>query len=89
VAVLTRRSLELRVPFLDHELAEYVFALPGNFKLQNQQGKLVLREAVKDLLPLATIVRDKTGFDMPMSVWMAGPLRQIVEETLALPEAYE
>lgn len=86
-AMSMKHSLELRVPFLDHELAEFVFALPGSFKLRNREGKLVLKDAVKDLLPLAIMNRAKEGFDMPMSAWIAGPLSHIIEETLALPEA--
>jgi asparagine synthase (glutamine-hydrolysing) len=86
-AMSMSHSLELRVPFLDHKLAEFAYALPGSFKLRNQQGKLVLKEAMKDLLPQATIERAKVGFDMPMSAWIAGPLRNIMDETLELPEA--
>lgn len=86
-ALSMSHSLEVRVPFLDHKLAEFVFALPGEFKLQNQEGKIVLKEAVKDLVPPATLTRTKATFDMPMSEWMAGSLHYYIEETLDLPEA--
>jgi len=86
-ALSMSHSLEVRVPFLDHKLAEFAFALPGEFKMQNQEGKIVLKEAVKDLVPPATLTRTKATFDMPMSAWMAGSLHYYIEETLDLPEA--
>ncbi len=87
-AVSMSQSLELRVPFLDHKLAEFVFALPPSYKMHMHDGKIVLREAMRDLPPGIVLTRRKACFDLPMSNWMAGPLSKAVTETLQAPEAY-
>jgi asparagine synthase (glutamine-hydrolysing) len=62
-------GVELRVPFLDHELAEWTWRLPSNRKLHNGVGKQLLREAVRDLLPPTLISRPKFGFPVPIQKW--------------------
>lgn len=86
-AVSMGQSLEMRVPFLDHELAEFVFALPGGLKQGENAGKLVLRESMKGFLPESVLSRQKVGFDVPMSEWISGPLAIQVRESLSSPEA--
>ena len=88
-------SLELRVPFLDHELVEYVLGLPASVKKKYPGVKGLLVEACRDLLPPAVYDRPKAGFVLPMKHWMAGPLAEFVdeglEETVArhlLPEGF-
>ena len=65
-------SREVRLPFLDHELVEFIFSLPSNFKIRNGWTKWLLRETMKDKLP-AEIVwrRDKTGFEPPQQQWLS------------------
>lgn len=75
-------SLELRVPFLDHELVEYVLGLPEAAKKRFPGTKGLLVEACKDLLPPSVYRRPKAGFVLPMKVWMLGPLASFVEEGL-------
>lgn len=75
-------SLELRVPFLDHELVEYVLGLPGAVKKQYSGVKGLLVEAYRDLLPRSVYDRPKSGFVLPMREWMRGPLESFVEEGL-------
>lgn len=60
-------SLEARVPFLDHELVEYVVGLPAELKTDGYKG--VLSRAVADLVPRRTRERSKHGFDVPVSTW--------------------
>jgi asparagine synthase (glutamine-hydrolysing) len=64
-------SREIRLPFLDHELVEFVFSLPANFKIRNGWTKWLLRETIKNKLP-AEIAwrRDKTGFEPPQKHWL-------------------
>lgn len=88
-------SLELRVPFLDHELVEYVLGLPAAAKKRYPGTKGLLVEACRDLLPPSVYRRPKTGFVLPMKVWMLGPLASFVAEGLRetvsrhlLPEAF-
>lgn len=75
-------SLELRVPFLDHELVEYVLGLPAASKKKGAHIKSLLVEACRDLLPPSVYNRTKRGFVLPMRNWMLGPLRSFVEEGL-------
>lgn len=88
-------SLELRVPFLDHELVEYVLGLPEEAKKRYPGPKGLLVEACRDLLPPSVYQRPKAGFVLPMKVWMRGPLASFVEEGLRetisrrlLPQAF-
>lgn len=86
-------SLELRVPFLDHELVEFVLGLPRSAKKRFGPGKGLLIEAFRDLLPPAVYQRPKQGFELPMRKWMKGPLQGFVEDGLQgvtnyLPEAF-
>ncbi len=65
-------SLESRVPFLDHELVEWVVRLPDEWKLKGRTTKRVLREAMKGLLPESIITRPKMGFPVPFGTWVRG-----------------
>ena len=67
-------SLELRVPFLDLELIEYVLSLPQREKKRYGGVKGLLVEACRDLLPEQVYDRPKMGFALPMDAWMRGPL---------------
>jgi asparagine synthase (glutamine-hydrolysing) len=73
-------SLEMRVPFLDHELVEYVLGLPAAAKKRYSGVKGLLVEACRDLLPASVYDRPKSGFVLPMRQWMAGPLTAFVED---------
>lgn len=76
-------SLEVRVPFLDHELLEYAARVPAHYKLHGMERKYVLREAVRSLLPESFFERRKMGFSPPMTVWFRGELKSFVEDTLS------
>jgi asparagine synthase (glutamine-hydrolysing) len=73
-------SLEVRCPFLDHHLIEYAARLPSSLKLRGRESKLVLREAVADLVPEAILKRPKMGFVMPMGGWLRTHLRPLVDD---------
>ena len=68
-------SLELRVPFLDRDLIEYMLSLPAREKTRYRMMKGLLVEACKDLLPEQVYQRRKMGFALPMDAWMRGPLK--------------
>jgi asparagine synthase (glutamine-hydrolysing) len=72
-------SLEARVPLLDHKLVEFALSLPGKLKFRNGSGKWVFRQAVKDLVPPAVLVKKKQGFGVPIAEWLRGPLRHRLE----------
>jgi asparagine synthase (glutamine-hydrolysing) len=75
-------SLEMRVPFLDHELVEYVLGIPVGVKKSYPGVKGLLVEACRDLLPASVYERPKAGFVLPMKPWMLGPLASFVEDGL-------
>jgi len=63
-------SVEARVPFLDHFLVEYTVALPDHLKVSNGTTKVILREAMKDIIPEEIRTRrDKIGFFTPEQHW--------------------
>ena len=76
-------SLEVRVPFLDHTFAEFVFRLKGNTKLKARGGKVILIEAFKQYLPESLHNRPKWGFEMPIGAWLRNELRFLIEEYLS------
>ncbi len=79
-------SIESRVPFLDHRLAEFLGALPLRQKIRAGVTKFVLRKAVKGLVPEAVRCRmDKMGFVTPEEAWMREGLRPFVLGILGSP----
>lgn len=80
-------GLEVRCPFLDTELLEYVARLPPAFKARGPRLKRVLRAAVSDLLPRETMRRPKRGFGMPLDRWFREDLRAYVAGTLGARDA--
>jgi asparagine synthase (glutamine-hydrolysing) len=75
-------SIEGRMPFMDTELAKVVARLPDKFLLGGKGGKLVLREAMKGILPKDIIYRKKAGFRVPVSDWMQGPYQSFIRDHL-------
>ncbi|MFA6315896.1 MAG: asparagine synthase (glutamine-hydrolyzing) [Elusimicrobiota bacterium] len=74
-------SLEGRSPFLDHELVELVYRMPGDWKLKGLKGhKWILKEAFRDELPPSILKRGKMGFGIPQDRWFRGPLKAFWED---------
>ena len=67
-------SLEVRVPFLDHRLVEFVGRLPKGVKYTRHVPKSLLVEALSDLLPDEVVGQSKRTFTLPWDVWLRGPL---------------
>jgi asparagine synthase (glutamine-hydrolysing) len=64
-------GVEVRLPFLSHELVQFIFSLPSHYKLQNGFTKYILRESMKHLLPSSIVYRtDKIGYEPPQQQWM-------------------
>ena len=62
---------EVRLPFLSHELVEFIFSLPANFKIRNGWTKWLLRKSMEERLPSEiTWRKDKVGFEPPQKNWM-------------------
>lgn len=76
------RSLESRVPFLDHSLVEFTMDIPESWKTRNGEAKYLLKRAVEGLIPDEIIYRKKMGFGAPMSKWLEGEFGQRVEREI-------
>ncbi len=86
-AVSMWHSLEVRPVLLDHELVEFVFNLPGNYKIRNGKFKSVFVDAIKDLIPAQVWQSPKRGFEMPFVHWMDGVLNSRFAEILESDQA--
>jgi asparagine synthase (glutamine-hydrolysing) len=78
-----RHSLELRVPFVDRPLFEWIWRQPARFRDDRRHPKSVLAEAAADILPPGLLLRRKRGFTLPFPVWMRRQLRPFLEDTFA------
>jgi asparagine synthase (glutamine-hydrolysing) len=76
-------SLEVRVPFLDVPLVEYVLSLPESQKLDPRHPKSLLIKALGDLLPEGIVGQRKRTFTFPWEKWLRGPLRDRVSAGIA------
>ncbi len=72
-------SLEVRVPLLDHVLAEELAGLPRSLRMRAGRGKLLLRRIARQHLPEHIVERKKIGFTVPLARWLDGPLAPLVE----------
>jgi len=68
-------SLEVRVPFLDHNFVSWTAGLPTQEKLRGGIGKHVLKEALRPVLPNEVLFRSKMGFAVPLDLWFRGSLQ--------------
>lgn len=76
-------SVEIRSPFLDHRLVEFVATIPGGLKIKNGNVKDILKKTVAPVLPEGIINRPKEGFVMPIFHWMTEKLRDYCKTTLS------
>ncbi|HQI69502.1 MAG TPA: asparagine synthase (glutamine-hydrolyzing), partial [Bacteroidales bacterium] len=75
-------SLEVRTPFLDYRLVDYVFSLPAVYKVQGTIRKKILQDAFKDILPSEIYHRPKHGFEVPMLSWLRNELYPLINNDL-------
>jgi len=75
-------SLELRVPFLDVRLIEFIESLPGNLKLKGMTGKYLHKKACEKWLPKQVVHRKKKGFANPVEDWFRVGMKPFVDECL-------
>jgi len=78
-------SIEVRVPFLDNCLTEYVMGLPSSFKVRNGKKKFILRQALRGIVPDYVLDAKKIGFSVPYSNWLKGPLKDYMQQVLTDP----
>ncbi len=68
-------SLEVRVPFLDHDVVNLVFSMPDHYKIDATGRKRILRDAFRDVLPPELYHRPKQGFEVPLLPWFRKELK--------------
>lgn len=76
-------SLESRTPFLDPALANFLFQLPDQEKMRGFKSKIILKRLMADRLPPSIVNRPKKGFGIPLGLWLRGPLKNLLQETLS------
>lgn len=75
-------SLEVRVPFLDPDVVATAVSMPSSMKVCGGEGKVVLKDAYRGLLPDAVLHRGKMGFEVPIGEFLRGPLREMFRSTV-------
>lgn len=75
-------SLEAREPLLDHRLVEFVFSLPGEWKVHGLETKWIFKKTMERLLPQENIYRPKEGFSIPIKLWLRRELRSLLLDEL-------
>jgi asparagine synthase (glutamine-hydrolysing) len=80
-------GVEARVPFLDHELADYVMALPAAVKMEGGQPKALLKRALRGVVPDFVLDAPKMGFGVPYGRWLRGPLAGFARERIGAGRA--
>ncbi|MDP8230809.1 MAG: asparagine synthase (glutamine-hydrolyzing) [Candidatus Gorgyraea atricola] len=75
-------SLEVRSPFLDFKLAEFVSNIPVQFKIRGFEKKYILKKAVSKILPGSVVNRGKKGFSIPAGLWIRTHLKEMTMDLL-------
>jgi len=83
------RSLEVRVPLLDHDLVQWLANIPSSMKLRGREGKYIFKKALERHLPDEVLYRPKMGFAVPLKTWFKGPLRDRVRRIVTEGELVE
>ncbi|MEZ5003129.1 MAG: asparagine synthase (glutamine-hydrolyzing) [Chitinophagales bacterium] len=75
-------SLEVRVPFLDHNVVEFAFSLPVQYKIDAQLKKKIVQDAFRNILPQELYNRPKKGFEVPLLQWFRKELKDLIMKDL-------
>jgi len=76
-------SLEIRPPFLDHNLVEFAFSIKPELKVNEKGTKYILKKTFKNYLPQITMVRHKSGFSIPLEEWYRKELKPFIMDILS------
>lgn len=81
-------SVEMRVPFLDPALVDFVETLPSSFKVRRGRRKAIAKVALEPLLPKAILYRKKRGFYTPIERWLRADMNVFAREVLLAPDSH-
>jgi asparagine synthase (glutamine-hydrolysing) len=82
-------SLEVRTPFLDYELVNFAFSLPGDFKITPAIRKRILQDTFHDFLPAKLYNRPKKGFEVPLLKWLRNEMKPLIIDDLLAKDFIE
>lgn len=75
-------GLEVRVPFLDYRLVNFIFSLPDDYKINRSMRKRILQDTYKEILPAKLYNRPKKGFEVPLLKWFRKELKTLITDEL-------
>ena len=75
-------SLEVRSPFLDHEVVDFAFSLPTHYKVDKGMKKKIVQDTFRKYLPAELYKRPKQGFEIPLLDWFRKELRSLITDDL-------
>jgi len=81
-------SLEIRVPFLDNELAQYAMSLPADYKIKGKDKKYILKKAFEDVVPKKILYGPKKGFGVPFQHWLRTSMKDFMLKNIRESELY-
>jgi asparagine synthase (glutamine-hydrolysing) len=77
-------GVEIRMPFMDHRIVSFAFALPWTSKIRKGFSKAIIRDAVAQFMPEKVAYRKtKIGFNSPIVDWMQGPLKNFMLDMIS------
>ena len=76
-------SLEVRVPFLNHSVVDFMETMPIEFKIKKNKSKIMLREILSEYIPSNIINRPKKGFAIPLQKWLRSSFKEPILDTLS------
>jgi asparagine synthase (glutamine-hydrolysing) len=82
-------GLEVRVPFLDFEVVNFISTLPDEFKINKNMRKRILQDTFKDFLPKELYNRPKKGFEVPLLKWFRREMKSMISDDLLSKERIE
>jgi asparagine synthase (glutamine-hydrolysing) len=75
-------GLEVRLPFLDYSLVNFLFSLPADFKINRETRKRILQDTFRDILPPTLYNRPKKGFEVPLLKWLRHEMQSLIKHDL-------
>ena len=75
-------GLEVRVPFLDYQVVNFLFSLPDDYKINSSIRKRILQDAYRDILPEKLYNRPKKGFEVPLLKWFRKEMKSLIVDDL-------